>query len=73
MSNDLATDDRQRLSSPRKEACDAELLLLWEKIKARGNEIDGLLDLALRRLSSAAHFPEKTDLERVLQKARTLL
>lgn len=49
------------------------LLLLWDGIKARENEVDHLLDLSLCVLSSAPEFPERIDIERMLRKALSLI
>jgi hypothetical protein len=53
---------------------DAEVLALFGDVfRARGNEIDLLLDLALCVIASAAPFPEKTSLESTLKLTRSLL
>ena len=62
------------LDLPKKRSRDADLLiLLWDLIRSRENEIDHLLDLAVCMVSNAPSFPEKADLDRTLQKARSLL
>jgi hypothetical protein len=72
--NEFQSDNRSDLASRKKGARDADILvLLWDVFRARGNEIDHLLDLALCILSSASNFPERADLERTLQRARSLL
>ena len=49
------------------------LILVWEVLKTRTNEIDSLLDLSLSMLSATPDFPEKADLESGLKKALTLV
>ncbi len=62
------------VASPKKPTRDAEILVLfWEAFRARGNEIDSLLDLSLSILSSASDFPQKEDLEIALKKALSLV
>jgi hypothetical protein len=71
---DLQNDYRLDQSPQKKRGRDADLLILLSSIlKARENEIGRLLDLALSALSSASNFPERADLERALQKARSLV
>jgi len=61
-------------NSQKKRSRDADLLvLLWDLVRTRENEIDHLLDLAVCMLLAAPNFPEKTELDRTLQKARSLL
>ena len=58
----------------KKRSRDADLLiLLWDLIRTRENEIDHLLDMAVCMLLAAPSFPEKTELDRTIQKARSLL
>lgn len=72
--NNELRDDRASLMAGKKGARDADiLLLLWEVFKTRANEIDSLLDLSLSILSTATHFPQKTDLESSLKKALFLI
>ena len=60
--------------SRKNRARDADILvLLWEAMRARGNEIDSLLDLSLSILASTSDFPQKADLETSLKKAQGLL
>ena len=60
--------------SRKNRARDADILvLLWEAMRARGNEIDSLLDLSLSILASTSDFPQKADLEASLKKAQGLL
>jgi hypothetical protein len=55
-------------------ARDADILvLLWEAMRARGNEIDSLLDLSLSILASTSDFPQRADVEASLKKAQGLL
>jgi len=62
------------VASPKEPTRDAEILVLfWEAFRARGNEIDSLLDLSLSILSSASDFPQKEDLETTLKKALSLV
>ena len=51
----------------------ATRIFLWEAMRARGNEIDSLLDLSLSILASTSDFPQKADLEASLKKAQGLL
>jgi hypothetical protein len=68
------SDHVSSLAARKKTTSDADILLLLRDIfKTRGNEIDHLLDLSLCMLSAATHFPQKTDLEATLEKARSLL
>ena len=74
MSPDKLRGIHSNQNSQKKRSRDADLLiLLWDLIRTRENEIDHLLDLALCMLLAAPHFPEKTELDRTLQKARSLL
>ena len=60
--------------SRKNRARDADILvLLWEAMRARGNEIDSLLDLSLSILASTSDFPQKADVETSLKKAQGLL
>jgi hypothetical protein len=53
---------------------DAEVLALFGDVfRARGNEIELLLDLASCVIESAAPFPEKTPLESTLKLIRSSL
>ena len=62
------------VASPKEPTRDAEILVLfWEAFRARGNEIDSLLDLSLSILSSASDFAQKEDLETALKKALSLV
>jgi hypothetical protein len=61
-------------TSPKNALRDAEVLALFgEVFRARGNEIELLLDLASCVIESAAPFPEKTPLESTLKLIRTSL
>jgi hypothetical protein len=63
-------DGTSRKNAPR----DAEVLALFGDVfRARGNEIDLLLGLALCILASTAPFPEKTPLESTLKQVRSIL
>lgn len=71
---DLRNDHHLGQSPQSKRGRDADLLLLLSNIlKARENEIGRLLDLALSTLSPASDFPERSELERTLQQARSLV
>ena len=53
---------------------DAEILALFgDAFRARGNELDLLLDLALCVLASTLPFPEKAQLESTLEQVRSIL
>jgi len=71
---DKITQHRSRATLQSKGAGDADvLLLLWETFRARGMEVDHLLDLSLSIVSSAPQFEQKTDLEASLKKALILV
>ena len=74
MSADKLRSIHSNQNSQKKRSRDADLLiLLWDLIRTRENEIDHLLDLAVCMLSAAPNFSEKTELDRTLQRARSLL
>jgi hypothetical protein len=59
---------------PKNALRDAEVLALFgDGFRARGNEIELLLDLASCVIESAAPFPEKTPLQSTLELIRTSL
>ena len=60
--------------SRKNRARDADILvLLREAMRARGNEIDSLLDLSLSIPAPTSDFPHKAALEARLKKAQGLL
>jgi hypothetical protein len=70
--NELQSNQAPRSAKKGTRDSDA-LILVWEVLKTRTNEIDGLLDLSLSILSATPDFPEKPNLEDSLKKALTLV
>jgi hypothetical protein len=72
--NELQSDHESDVTSRKKGARDADMLmLLLEIFRIRVDEIDSLLDLSLSILASASNFPQKDDLETSLKKALSLV